>query len=734
MIELRDYQEAAVSAVYDYLRAKSGNPCAVLPTGSGKTPVIARLCADAVTLWNGRVLVLAHVKELLEQTADKLKVMCPTLAVGVYSAGLKRRDTAQAVIVAGIQSVHDKADQLGRFDLVVVDEAHLIPPDGDGRYRSLIAALLEINPDLRVIGLTATPYRLAGGLICGPDRLLTDVCYEVGVKVLVQRGFLSRLVGKAAHNEVDTQEVKVERGEFVEAEAEAAFTGDGVVRRAAAEVVAQTLTRRAVMLFCQSVGHARQVAGYLRAELKGREVLAAAETLPAKSEFGLGDDPLAHHAIPVVYDWLLENGHPAAFLCEWLRRDHPRVAEVYGDTKAGERDQVVADFKAGRIRYLVNVGVFTTGFDAPNVDAVCLLRMTASPGLYYQMVGRGFRLSEGKADCLILDFGENIKRHGPVDVIERRIKAKANRKPGERVTAEPAGRMCPACRAVVAAAMSVCTECGAEFEVVTPPAHRGTADGYEPLSGKVSTETVAVDRVEYRVHRKKGAAESHPKTLRVTYTLGINDHVSEWVCVEHSGFAGDKARGWWRRRCRLPMPASAVEAAMYAQHGLLAEPVTVTLRKKSGETYPELAGHDLGEIPDGPAPCPGCGAVNLRGILPNGDPRYPGRVVCQECDHPFGWADHDTVGRYGFVTDPGRDFGGLLPTEFVRSGAANECPQCGVARHLVQEIDGARWWCNTCGPIGAEDEDLDESPCDGPRDSEDMPAILPGFVVDDCPF
>lgn len=129
---LRDYQQAAVAAVYDHLRTRNDHPCVVIPTAGGKTPVMATICQDAVTRWNGRVLVLAHVKELLEQTADKLRQICPEVPFGLYSAGLKRRDRTQPVIVAGIQSVYQRACDFEPFDLVLVDEAHLIPPEGDG--------------------------------------------------------------------------------------------------------------------------------------------------------------------------------------------------------------------------------------------------------------------------------------------------------------------------------------------------------------------------------------------------------------------------------------------------------------------------------------------------------------------------------------------------------------------------------------------------------------------------
>lgn len=92
-MKLKNYQQAAVDPVCDHLRNRNDNPVTVLPTGAGKSLVLAKIASDAVSQWNGRVLILAHVKELLEQNADKVRRLCPGLKVGLYSAGLKKRDT-----------------------------------------------------------------------------------------------------------------------------------------------------------------------------------------------------------------------------------------------------------------------------------------------------------------------------------------------------------------------------------------------------------------------------------------------------------------------------------------------------------------------------------------------------------------------------------------------------------------------------------------------------------------
>ncbi|HMQ16943.1 MAG TPA: DEAD/DEAH box helicase family protein, partial [Phycisphaerae bacterium] len=178
---LRPYQREAVDAVYEFLRTRDDNPCVVIPTAGGKTPVMATICRDAVQRWGGRVLILAHVREALEQAAEKLHLVAPDLPVGIYSAGLKRRDLGYAVTIAGIQSVYERACDVGAVDLVIVDECHLIPEDGEGMYRTFLADMKQINPLARVIGLTATPFRMKSGTICSPDNILNEVCFEVGV-------------------------------------------------------------------------------------------------------------------------------------------------------------------------------------------------------------------------------------------------------------------------------------------------------------------------------------------------------------------------------------------------------------------------------------------------------------------------------------------------------------------------------------------------------------------------
>ena len=535
-MELRDYQSAAVSAVYDHLRGRDDHPCVVIPTAGGKTPVMAAICRDVVERWDGRVLILAHVKELLEQATEKLRAMAPDLwnRIGVYSAGLKSRDTEHPIIVAGIQSVYRRAAELDRFDLILIDEAHMLPPDGEGMYRTFLAEARVVNPNVRLIGLTATPYRMTSGMICAPENLLNHICYEIGVRELIVRGYLCPLKSKAGRRKADTSGLHIRGGEFIAGEVEALMDEDTLVHSACSEIVEQTRDRRSVLIFAAGVDHAFHVQRILR---------------------GMGHE----------------------------------CGMVSGETLPFDRSETLARFKARSLKFLVNVNVLTTGFDAPNIDCVAILRPTNSPGLYYQMVGRGFRLDEGKKDCLVLDFGGNILRHGPVDDLQIEER--------ERSCGDAPAKECPQCQAVIHAAYGVCPECGYAF----PPPERSRHDHEASVAGILSgestdTEYEVVETI-YSVHAKKGAPEHHPRSMRVDYRIGMSAQKSEWVCFEHDGFARAKAASWWSDRSREAVPATAQEAVDLCRAGAVAEPVTITVRSIVGEKFDRIMKYHLGAIP-----------------------------------------------------------------------------------------------------------------------------------------
>jgi DNA repair protein RadD len=403
-------------------------------------------------------------------------------------------------------------------------------------YRTLIAGLKETNPALRIIGLTATPFRMTSGPICAPENVLNAVCYEIGVRELIVQGYLCPLISKAGREKADTSDLHVRAGEYIAAEVEDLMDTDVLVESACREILDYTRDRKACLIFTSGVKHGTHVA-------------------------------------------------------ETLRRMGANVEAVFGETLDFERDTTLREFRAGRLKYLVNVNVLTTGFDAPNIDCVAMLRPTMSPGLYYQMVGRGFRLCEGKENCLVLDFGGNVLRHGAVDAI--RIEN------GKSSGPAPA-KECPQCRSLISSSYSVCPDCGYEFfkrEDERKANHAGTAGSEGILSGDVTVETYPVQEVAYLVHVKRDAPEDHPRSMRVDYRIGFSRWQSEWVCFEHSGYARHKAELWWRKRSNVPVPQTVEDAVYFAEHGALTETKAITVRSVAGEEFDRIVGYELGEKP-----------------------------------------------------------------------------------------------------------------------------------------
>lgn len=547
-MQLRPYQQEAINATYQWLRTHSGNPCIVAPTGSGKSPIIATICRDAVKLWHGRVLVLAHVKELLEQTANTLRKIDPTLDIGVYSAGLNSRDTSQSVIVAGIQSIYNKAFDMGKFNLILVDECHLLPPDGEGMYQTFLSDARLVNPKIRIIGLTATPYRLKSGRLCGPDTLLNEISYEIDVQTLIEQGFLCPLISKSGRKKVDFGGLHIRQGEYIQSEMDELFNTHDNVQSACNEMINLCCDRHHVLIFACSVKHAQNI----------KETIEKVTS----QECGI----------------------------------------VTGETPAREREMLLRRFRHERIRgdlfgiteksplkYLVNVNVLTTGYDEPRTDAVVLLRPTASAGLYAQMVGRGFRLHDSKTNCLILDYGGNILRHGPVDSI--RIKEKD---PSECSEGTAPVKECPKCCTIVHAAVATCPDCGYEFPKKDEnEKHDASAADTGILSGEIVDTTYQVEEVYYSVHQKRNTEEAAPKTVKIEYKVGFNHYVREWVCPEHRGYAREKFKTWWKSRSNEPVPESAREAAEIANLGGCAKPISITVRSVTGEKFTNVVRYEL---------------------------------------------------------------------------------------------------------------------------------------------
>ena len=428
MLSLRPYQQAAIARIYRYFGECDGHPLVVIPTAGGKSIVMATFTQGVLRQWpDHRILVVTHVRELIAQNHAEMMGIWPDAPAGIYSAGLARREIGSRVLFAGIQSIHRRAYEVQQCDLVLIDEAHLIPRSSDTMYRRFLGTLSRINPSLKVIGFTATPYRLDSGMLHeGEHRLFTDIAYEVSVCDLIDQGYLCPLITKMTNLTLDVSGVGSRGGEFIADQLQAAVDRESITRAAIDEILAYGEGRRSWLLFCSGVEHATHVALALR-------------------DRGVS------------------------------------CATIFGDTPSAERDRIIADFKRGEIRSLASMGVLTTGFNAPAVDLIAMLRPTKSTGLYVQMAGRGTRLAPGKENCLVLDFAGNVERHGPIDAVKpivepRRRPSRAAPRPAESLRPP---KPCPNCGSVVAAAVPECPDCGHEF---SPPGIAATASTFAILS------------------------------------------------------------------------------------------------------------------------------------------------------------------------------------------------------------------------------------------------------------
>ena len=357
---LRDYQTQAVAAAVEHFRHNDDPAVIVLPTGAGKSLVIAELSRLA----KGRVICLAHVKELVEQNHSKFLATGST--AGIFSAGLGQKDSKAKTTFASIQSL---AANLNRFQapvsLIIVDECHRVNIDESGQYHKTLAHFRTLNPTVKVLGLTATPYRLGSGWIyqrhyhgyirSSSLSFFKQCIFEVPLQHMVKKGYLTPPIhydAAIAHYDFSllTESLDGEQNTDDIALNELIHKHPRVTKAVIEQIIQLSQDRQGVMIFASTIDHAQEITGYLPTN---------------------------------------------------------QTALVTGTTSIKQRDTLIAAFKAKRIKYLVNVSVLTTGFDAPHVDVIAILRPTQSISLFQQIVGRGLRLSPGKTDCLVLDYTNN---------------------------------------------------------------------------------------------------------------------------------------------------------------------------------------------------------------------------------------------------------------------------------------------------------------------------------------
>lgn len=557
--QLRSYQQEAVKRVIAHFRTSSDPALVVLPTGSGKSLVIAELARLA----RGRVLVLAHVRELVEQNHAKYQAY--GLEADIFSAGLKRKEATRQVVFGSVQSVVRNLEQFNdaNFTLLVIDESHRVSLNEDASYRQVIEHLRSQNPNLKILGLTATPYRLGQGFIYyrhhhgmvrgSEESFFRDCVFEQPLRLMVKQGYLA--APKRLDMAVEGYDFSALRpssgGVFQEEALNRVVAGSRATPGIISEIVQRADNRQGVMIFAATVAHAEEIIGYL---------------------------------------------------------PRTEAALITGKTHSRERTALIEAFKARELKYLVNVAVLTTGFDAPHVDLIAILRPTESISLYQQMIGRGLRLSPGKEDCLILDYAGN-----PWDIFAPEVgepKPDSDSEPvqvecpdcghanlywGKRdgeLVIEHFGRRCQGLvedgegkkrQCDFRFRFKVCDECGAENDIAARRCHgcdRLLVDADDKLKDALKLKDAKVLRVSGMQLEATTNGRGLPR-LKVTYHDEDGEHLSEWFALETSAQRRAFYAAFLRYHLRAPggkwTPLSADEVV--AEQHRLRHPDFVVGRK-----------------------------------------------------------------------------------------------------------------------------------------------------------
>lgn len=553
-MKLRYYQQEAIDSLYDFFRKYTDNtrhPVLALPTGTGKGVIIAGFISGVMKTWPGqRVLMLTHVKELIEQNAAKMREFWPQAPLGIYSAGMGSKNASMPITFAGIQSAQKHPDQFGWIDLIIIDECHLVSPKDNTGYQKFIKELRKINPNLRVIGLSATPYRLGLGMITD-GGIFTDICYDItglhAFNRLIDEGYLCPLIPMPTDTVLDVSGVHKQGGEFDNSELQEAVVKYDITKKALEEAWTMAANRKHWLVFAAGIDHVRMIVQILE-------------------EMGIS-----------------------------ARGIHSKMTPIDGD-----RDENVRMFLAGEIQVLVNADILTTGFDFPGLDCIILLRPTSSPGLHVQILGRGTRpfyapgfdleileqrlaaISNSiKQNCLVLDFAGNTMRLGPIN--DPRIPKKKGASSGDIPI-----KICNECGCMNHISARFCIQCGMEFtfqEKITPKASTLALI----VRDEPEVALFDVDKVTYQAHVKP----FYPPTLKVNYYCGIR-RFTEYICLEHHGNPiRTKAIGWWKKRSEAEVPNTIQEALPDVEHLRTPVKIRVWVNRKHPDILMHLFQEDL---------------------------------------------------------------------------------------------------------------------------------------------
>jgi DNA repair protein RadD len=523
MITLRPYQEESLERIWDYFASgNTGNPLIAYPTGTGKSAIPAVFIKRIMQYYpSQRFLMITHVKELIEQNTEVLKFAWPDAPVGIYSAGLKSKHTAHPIIFGGIQSMIKNPSIFGFRDIIFIDEAHLISQDESSQYLTFLATMKLINPSLKIIGLTATPFRMGQGLLTD-SGLFTDIIHDLTkmdeFNKLIADGYLCPLIPMRTKTELDVSNVGMAKGEFIASQLQGAVDKNEITYAGLKELVEAGRNRKSWLIFSSGIEHAEHISSMLRT-------------------FGV------------------------------------ECAAVHSKQTSEYNDKAIKAFKSNQLRSISCFSKLTTGFNHPDIDLIGDFRPTMSIPLHIQKLGRGTRPAPNKDNCLVLDFGRNVPRLGPVNdpIIPKKKGAS---------TGDLPVKICDSCGAYNHISAQKCCACGAEFtfqvKIVAKPGTTEILRSDAPI-----VEMFNVDKVIYV--SKENKKTHKPPYIRATYFCGMQAF-SENIFPEHGGYATKLFRNWWKQRHVTEPPTTVKEALNYINQSRIPKRIKVWCNKQ----YPEI--------------------------------------------------------------------------------------------------------------------------------------------------
>lgn len=520
----RDYQLAVDAAIWRWFATHPNpdeHPIVGMPTGTGKAFQIAYFMYNALRSYaNQKFLVATHVKELVDQNYEEFINLWPQAPAGVYSAGLKRKDTQQKIIFCGIASIVKQIQAFGRVDMLIVDECHLISNRETSMYMKVIAALRVLNPHLRVLGFTATPWREGQGHLTEGDGIFTDMAIDLtdmeSFNRFIREGYLLPPVSKPTKTILDVDGVRLVAGDFNEKDLQIAVNKDKITYAALTETLEYAQGRRSWIVFASGLEHCDKI----------REMLT--------------------------------------YLGVSCRVVHSKMTNA-------ERDENIRAWKDYEYTAVINMGILTTGVNHPGLDLIVMLRPTMSSKLWVQMLGRGTRplfIKEGfdlstiygrlasiaaspKQDCLVMDFAGNIKRCGPIN--DPLIPKKKGASKGEAPI-----KICESCGMYNHISARFCggepfktvMGCGTEFVFqVKITKQASTQEVY-----KNEAPVIKVYKVEQVTCAVNKGRNGKPDSIRVTYYHSFSEKVMHFLLIHHGPAKREQAQKWWAKRTNLPMP------------------------------------------------------------------------------------------------------------------------------------------------------------------------------------